>query len=372
VVHNAEMSLRCLVWLSFCILAFAGTGCKTRTPGTTIARLKPAHLIQFRGAHSETPEKPGTSDCNSPAHWDGAKLYVFNSAGHPWRSSGPDLGHLNSDYRKVAYNNEVQGGRWIEGTWEADDGVLYGWYHFEPAGICAGMHPTTGMSYTAPRIGALKSLDNGASWQDLGIVLEASPESYRCDTKNFYFVGGIGDFSVMLDRGKRYLYFFISTYSRNVEEQGVSIARMKWEDRDNPIGKVWKWHAGSWGEPGLDGHVTPIFRAKSDWHERGPDAFWGPSIHWNTHLKRYVMLLNRANDERWRQEGIYVSFSKGLTDPGGWSEPKKILGLPEEILWYPQVIGLEPGGTDKLAGRSARFFLSGKSEWEIEFELTGR
>ena len=35
--------------------------------------------------------------------------------------------------------------------------------------------------------------------------------------------------------------------------------------------------------------------------------------------------------------------------------------------WYPQVAGLEPGGTDKLAGQRARFFITGRSEAFIEF-----
>lgn len=39
--------------------------------------------------------------------------------------------------------------------------------------------------------------------------------------------------------------------------------------------------------------------------------------------------------------------------------------------WYPVVQGLEPGGTDKLAGRKARFFMARDSKWEIEFVRPG-
>src|SRR3989442_14126119 len=59
--------------------------------------LRDAALIQFRGADSSSPDKPGECDCNNPAHWDGDRLYVFNSAGHPWRSAGPDLLHLQTN-----------------------------------------------------------------------------------------------------------------------------------------------------------------------------------------------------------------------------------------------------------------------------------
>ena len=96
------------------------------------------------------------------------------------------------------------------------------------------------------------------------------------------------------------------------------------------------------------------------------DVFWGASIHWNTYLEQYVMLLNRAKDDQFGQEGIYVSFAPTVSDPRAWSAPSKLLSGGE---WYPQAIGLEAGiSTDRLAGRRARFFMTGKSERMIEFE----
>jgi hypothetical protein len=102
------------------------------------------------------------------------------------------------------------------------------------------------------------------------------------------------------------------------------------------------------------------------WHDADAavDAFWGPSIHWNTYLERYVMLLNRARDENYNNEGIYVSYARRLDDPRAWSAPRKIMNGGG---WYPQVAGLEAGGTDKQAGQRARFFLTGRSEHYIEF-----
>jgi hypothetical protein len=329
--------------------------------------LRDATPLRFRGANSPDPDHPGDTDCNSPAHWDDGTLYVFNSAGHPWRSGGPDLFHLGQSYVRAEYNNKVNGGRWIESTWKNDDGVLYGWYHNEPGGLVPG----TGL--TAPRIGALRSTDDGATWEDLRIVLEARPGTLRPDTPNRYFAGGNGDFSVVLDRKKEYFYFFISTYAGDKSEQGVAVARMEYADRDKPVGKVWKWHKAEWKEPGIGGKVTPVFPAKVDWHEKHADAFWGPSIHWNTHLGQYVILLNRAKDATWAQEGIYVTFNLDVGDPKGWTPPKKILGGLRADHWYPQVIGLskENHETDKLAGRVARLFVRGESRWEITFLKSG-
>ncbi len=86
-------------------------------PGAELPQVvvRPASSIKF----------PANTDCNSPAHWDGSTFYLFNPAPTPWRSSGPDLSHLGSA-SETHYDKETNGGRWIESTWKADDGTLYG------------------------------------------------------------------------------------------------------------------------------------------------------------------------------------------------------------------------------------------------------
>jgi hypothetical protein len=172
----------------------------------------------------------------------------------------------------------------------------------------------------------------------------------------------------------------MGTYPPHVSEQGVSIARIRIADRDAPVGRVRTWREGEWREPGLGGHVTPIFPVERDWHSDAPDAFWGPAIHWNTHLQQYVMLLNRAFDPRWAQEGIYLSFNPNLADPAGWSKLRKLLDREEIIAdpatpigWYPQVVGIDVSEreTDKRAGRVARLFVHGHSRWEAVFLRPG-
>ena len=98
--------------------------------------LREVPLLQFRGANSSAPGQPGETDCNSPLHWDRGTLFLFNSAGQPWRSSGGDLFDLSRSYIRSEYTTKANGGRWIECTWKADDGMLYGWYHHEPVGVC--------------------------------------------------------------------------------------------------------------------------------------------------------------------------------------------------------------------------------------------
>jgi hypothetical protein len=332
------------------------------------AVIQPAERIQFPGVASKgaDPAMPGDVDCNSGAHWDGDMLYMFYSTGHPFRSHGPDLMHLGRPSVRCSFDNErtwKAGGRWIEATHKAADGKLYMWYHNEP--------PLEG-GRTAPRIGQMISGDNGLTWRDQGLILEAPAGSNNPSSANFYFVGGNGDFCVNADRDNRHLYFFISTYNKDVAQQGVAVARMEYADRDDPRGKVVKWYNGQWSEPGMGGLVSPIFKVAIDWHLSNADAFWGPSIHWNTHLKCWVMLLNRAKDKNWLQEGIYVSFNMGDLDaPGRWSRPAKILDAREleKSKWYPQIMGTDAATrqTDKLAGRKARLFVAGLSKWEITF-----
>ena len=147
-----------------------------------------------------------------------------------------------------------------------------------------------------------------------------------------------------------------------------------------------KWHNGAWNEPGLWGHVTPIFPAERDYHRKDGAMFWGPSIHWNTYLGTFVMLLNHAIDTRLTADGIFVSFNHRLDDPTGWSKPKMILDRSEiqsimagagvsptktENGWYPEVIGIEKGETDKVVGRTARFFMAGWSRKTVTFFKPG-
>lgn len=333
------------------------------------AELSPAPLLRFTG----------NVDSNSPAVWQriagqNQMLVLTSTAGRPSLASGPQLRRL-SDPQPITITPWPGGGIWMEAVVADDDGTLYGYYHNEMgATMCSG----AAKSKVQPRIGAARSRDNGKTWEPLGLVLEAPPGTYDCQTNNVYFVGGVGDFSVRLDPASRDLYFFYSQYIRFDRLQGVGVARLAWADRDSPSGKVMVWNSRTWipaRSATLANGATrwvypaavPIFPAAEPWHDNDTevDAFWGPSVHWNTYLEQYVMLLNHAKDAAWTQEGIYVSFAPRLDDPTLWSKPVKIL---DGGLWYPQVMGLEDGsGTDKVAGRWARFFMGGTSEHLIQF-----
>jgi len=134
------------------------------------------------------------------------------------------------------------GGYWIESTWKDADGALYAWYHNEPDGICLESN------LTAPRIGAAVSYDNGRTFKDLGFIIETR-DTINCDAQ-----------MVMMPRQRRFfgiagfhkavLYFFFQRLWRRYFRTGSRRPRMGFNDRKDPVNKVWKWHDGGWNEPG--------------------------------------------------------------------------------------------------------------------------
>jgi hypothetical protein len=344
-----------------------------RTPA--LVAQDPARVPSARLIRASTIVFPSLADSNSPAVWeriDGQpRLFVFTSeSGNSVRLEGADGSHL-TPYGAISIDDHPGHGVWLEAIVPDIDGTWYGFYHNErPAEVC---HDNQRM---IPRIGAVRSRDQGVTWQNLGVVLASSPRSLDCGSVNQYFVGGVGDFSVILDNTQTYLYIFFSQYASRDVVQGVSVARMAWAHRDAPTGKVSVWLRGQTWLPSREFHLvdnvryfypsgSPIYGVADSWHGTTVDAFWGPSIHWNTYLRQYVMLLNRARDASWRQEGIYVAFAPNLNEPASWSTPQRLIAGGQ---WYPQVLGTEVGtGTDRLAGERARLFIGGRSENLIQF-----
>ncbi|MDX2178631.1 MAG: hypothetical protein SFV18_03495 [Bryobacteraceae bacterium] len=315
------------------------------------AALRPASKIDI----------PLHVDGNSPSVWLNGEWRYFTSTGKPVTAGGGKA--LDFAWKSdVTMTRSQSLPAWFESVWADDDGTLYAWYHHEPGGVCPGN------SLTAPIIGAAVSHDGGKTFHDLGSIL-VSGDAPDCDAKNGFFATGHGDFSVILDRGREYFYFFFTSYGGDLRGQGVAVARMAFADRIDPVGRVFKFHEENWDEPGVKGKLTPIFPAVTAWQKADTKSHWGPAVHFNTYLEQYVVLLNHACcAPEWPQEGIYVSFSPTLKHPTGWTRPALLLNqLPVHPGFYPQVLGMEAGESDSRAGQVARFFLHGHSQWEIVF-----
>ncbi|MBY0507793.1 MAG: hypothetical protein K2X03_28025 [Bryobacteraceae bacterium] len=304
-------------------------------------------------------------DGNSPGLWVDGRLKVYTSTGELIKMSGPDLFSLWNDLPPEV-DSPAHFPMWIESLWrDPSDGLVYAWYHHEPGGYCPGK------GLTVPRIGALLSRDGGDTFEDLGIVL-SSGDPPDCNAQNRFFAGGHGDFSVVYDQGDGCFYFVFDNYGGPASTQGVSLARLAYEDRATPAGHVWKHYQGAWDQPGVGGRSTPVLPVRTAWEKSNTDAFWGPSVSWNSYLERYVILLNRACCQPgWPQEGIYLAISADLSDPASWSAPVKIL-TPRDIGfapgYYPQLVGKAVGETDSLTSQGSRLFVKGISRWELFFE----
>jgi len=308
---------------------------------------------------------PTQIDGNSPAFWSDGKLKLFTSTGRPETIS--EARDQFGPWRSAVVEGDIQDHNpvWVESAWMDSDGILFAWYHHEPQGLCGDQS-----ILTAPEIGAAVSFDGGKTLEDLGIILK-SGEDIDCAAGNGFFGGGHGDFSVVPDRDRRYFYFFLSNYGGSANEQGIAVARMAYEDRFGPAGAIWKYRDGGWNEPGLGGRVTAVYPVNKSWKFPDADAFWGPSVHWNTYLEKYVVLMNHACCEaNWQQEGIYVSYISDLDDLTTATQPSKLLdreSIGSGAGFYPQVMGMQPGETDSVSGWSVRLYIQGISKWEIMF-----
>ncbi len=326
---------------------------------------------------------PNPTDSNSPAFWDDDAFYIFNSwGGQPRRARGTSIDNAadtNPGGSSSAYTNEGTAGRWLEAVVRDDEtGRLYGWYHEEIETPCPQGKRTW------PEIGAAISADDGETWDDVGLILTPRDGSVTCDTDHPVTNGGIGDFSVILDRSpdpaSHYIYFIFSSYGGDLEEQGISFARMLWTDRDEPFDRssgrsqALKWDGSAWNAAGIGGRSVAIFHdaQQVSWTSAQNNGYWGPSVHWNSDLQKYIVVMDRSQGGNYVTQGVYMTYTTDLTNPASWATPKSI--ITDSQGWYPQVIGAPAiDGTDKAAGAGTslrtRYFNQGQSTLFVTFNM---
>jgi hypothetical protein len=329
--------------------------------GPAMAEVADEHLcVTLRAAPPLTlhDEHCWRTDGNSPVLSSDSEVVVFFSyyepRGHTLRRRGRQIGDFTEPAATVELLDDPDPavGKWIEAVWRDPGGQLRGWYHAEEPALCPRKLP-------ALHIGELVSDDGGRRWRCRGEVLRMP--SFDCSWQNGFLVGGCGDLCVVPDHPGERLYLFYTSYHTDERAQGVAVARFS-ARRSHPLEM---WCDGDW-QPRVDLPPRPLWPVRRGWRHAGPDSFWGPAVHYNRVLGRYVMLLNRtaggAGDLR--QEGIYVSTSATLEDPTQWTQPLKLVTGGG---WYPQVIGVGSGDSDTRAGGAARFFMAGFSAWQIDF-----
>jgi hypothetical protein len=161
---------------------------------------------------------------------------------------------------------------WAEGTYNAGNGVVFALIEDEGYRACASV---TTLSHW--RMGIAKSVDNGVTFDDLGIVLD-EPGPDVCDTVSPYIIGGAGDGNWVIP-GDGYAYVVYSVYGGTWTgpgpdggSQGLGVGRILLSDlgavesdptTGEPVGpsKLKKWHAaidsdGIWKVPDAVGNPT--------------------------------------------------------------------------------------------------------------------
>jgi hypothetical protein len=255
------------------------------------------------------------------------------------------------------------------------------------------------------RIGIMKSLDGGKSWENKGIVLEDDQPRMILKPYNnaVTFAGGVGDPSAIVSGN--YLYIFYGEYGypgnydslgydgqKEYQGQCISIARIALSDLENPVGKAFRWNGKSFTAPG-DGIGKPITSLQIPINEGGGPAsnvnskfYWGPSVSWNNYLQSWVMLMAKSEGSSWKGSSIYISFNKNKVldekTAQSWSKPSLLLNKPGNIVWYPslQPVGDKDAIKNKYTclsmGKEARLFYKVQtkdtsyyfSEYTINFE----
>jgi hypothetical protein len=360
--------------------------------------------------------------------WGNARDLKFADGKHADEafSSGPEAFTEPVMPANAAVGNPgLHGAVWFEtvyqDTTDSSGKTLYAVYHNENYPSTLPWEPATGIGYkddhwpqglkgpSSPaavcRIGIMKSVDGGRSWENKGIFIEDYQPRLILKPHNTSntFAGGVGDPSAVACG--EYLYLFYgeygypgiyeeSTYDPDKEWNGqcISVARISLDDLDNPAGKARRWD-GKGFSVAHDGIGKPITSLQIPRSEGGGPAssptggfHWGPSVSWNTYLHCWVMLMGKVTGPSWAGSSIYISFNKNKDLGEGlnsqeWTTPRLLLDKPGYFLWYPS---LQPMNTPEdianrhtclRLGQRARLFVKNitpeksdyMSEYTIEF-----
>jgi hypothetical protein len=236
------------------------------------------------------------------------------------------------------------------------------------------------------RIGIMKSIDGGLSWENRGIFIEdlQSRMVLKPHNTSITFAGGVGDPSAVQSGDFLYLFYgeygYPGTYAKETWDsitewrgQCISVARIAISDLDQPEGRARRWNGKEFNAP-YDSIGQPVISLQIPLEEGGGAAsvadmkfHWGPSVSWNSYLECWVMLMAKAEGPSWKGSSLYISFNMNQDLGEGnnsqeWSRPALLLDRPGHTLWYPS---LQPQNTKEditnrntsvKLGKAARLF----------------
>ncbi len=397
-------------------------------------------IPSFRLIQTDTFRFNNFVDCNMAAAWVGDTFRIFPGkyGEDPVWGDARDLKFSSGKNADEAFSNPatayiapsmpsngpgLHGAVWFETVYQdvtdKSGRTLYAVYHNENYPETLPWNPATGEGYidqdwplglteritpaAVCRIGIMKSVNGGWSWENRGLFLEDKQPRMILKPHNTSktFAGGVGDPSAVT--AGEYLYLFYGeygypgvynqeTYDAEKEWSGqcISVARIRIGDLDAPQGKARRWDGTEFNAP-WDGIGKPVASLQIPRTAGGGGAsspgggfHWGPSVSWNTYLNCWVMLMGKVEGRSWVGDELYISFNPHA-DPGegsnsqDWTTPQLLVVKPGHVMWYPS---LQPMNTQEdiearrtclRLGQRARLFFKysdlGKycSEYIIEF-----
>lgn len=210
------------------------------------------------------------------------------------------------------------GGSWMMSVFREEADNFIGFFHAEDH-----WYPHTSNNIAWKSLGVTYSGDKGKTWEE-GKQIITSPTP-KPATPTW---GGSGDCSVVWDPiNERWLCYY--------QEHNILMAVSY-----DPLGApgTWKkYYQGDFTEDGLGGLHSPLSGLLSV-----PGG--NPSVHWNTHLEKWVMVYHGWNGN------IYITTSEDGID---WDVPQSIVSSAlGGKAWYPTIIG----DTDVKAGQTAKIY----------------
>ena len=274
---------------------------------------------------------------------DGDTFQMYWAGSTSYRSVGPTIdsqtrnpstgyaltaGPSNSDFDN--------GGAWLMSVFRHDGDHLIGFYHGEDHYWPPDYSNPGNIAWKS--IAFCESTDNGITWTKLGQILTTPKWPFAPKW------GGPGDACVVYDEDNaRWVAFF--------QEGNQLLTAISTNEIPGP-GTWLKYYNGSFSQPGLNGSASPVPGLQNH-------AGANPSVHFNTHIKKWVMVWHT-----WASTGIWLSVSDDLLN---WNTPINVVSTSSgQRNWYPTIIGK----TDVLGGEYANLYWAkwpNASDWPRQF-----
>ena len=273
---------------------------------------------------------------------EGNSFQMYWAGSSSYRSIGPTISSqqrnptTGSALTKGASTNDFDnGGAWLMSVFRQSGNNLIGFYHGED-------HNWPG--YTNPGNIAWKSIaycsstDNGITWTKGGQIITSPTAKPASPTW-----GGSGDACVVYD-AKNARWVVSTKRTGFIPPSPPMRYRFREPGRNTTTGRT---RNRGWAD------CKP--RCPGSQNYSGAN----PSVHFNTHLKKWVMVWHRWNDS-----GLWLSISDNLLN---WQTPINIVSASSpERKWYPTIIGR----TDVLASEYANLYYAywpDRANWQRQF-----